>query len=154
MLSFSRFLPQDRQSNRPTLKGVVTSQWPLTIACVALFATSLPRGHPVECACLVNTNQFSFTRRAPTGSRIFAVGFSEPVTIEDALFFRKGQGLVASADPCRTSPLQVELPMHPQSLLQPPIVFAFPLVIASFLPATQMSTIEESSSMPNVYASN
>lgn len=127
------------------LRGNVICEQPLSLTIVGLFPTAIPKSHPSECVALRSTSRFAFREEPRAGSHIFAAGMVRESTIGDALLVTPGRVLVgAQALPTgAASDREISIVLRENSVLDPPIVVAFPLLIAESLAGSQVSNYRE-----------
>ncbi len=118
------------------ITGEIVSERPHSLVVVALFPTSIPRSRPIECKCLTVSRWFSFNHRPPHGARLFAAGMTPTATIANAIhldpdFVDLGttalRGTIANIN------------LRPRQVFEPPVLVAFPLLIAESLLSKQVS---------------
>lgn len=114
---------------------------PLALAVVATFPSVIPRSHPSECV-LCATSRFAFVKTLEPGARIFAVGIVPGATVEDAIL-ATDERIVIGAEKVRGAHSEIRIVLRSQERIDPPIVVAFPLLIAESLVASQMSNLGE-----------
>jgi AraC-like DNA-binding protein len=120
----------------PAIQGTVLSKERFALITVALFREPIPRSRPIECVCLTKSSRFSFRNRVGNKERIFGAGLLPTATIQDAILgatecIQVGVIQLSSTTDCHAIALQ----LRPMSELEPPIVVAYPLLIARSLVA-------------------
>ncbi len=137
-----RFIPTNFLFNTvPSISGEVVSERPLAFVTVALFPTAIPRSHPIECICLTDSKRFAFSQRLPRSARIFSAGMSLSANIEDAILLADDHVCVGTAFPIRATCGTLQINLAARRCVEPPVVVAFPLLIAESFLAKQLSTL-------------
>ena len=114
----------------PTVTGEVTYKSSMDVVVVAKFSTPIPRSLPQECVCLTDSRNFSFHSQTSLETRIFAVGLPRATTIEDALLLDDKSIYLGSMCPTVSGEEGSQINLRERVLVDPPIVVAFPLLIA------------------------
>jgi len=114
----------------PTITGNVVYDSPLALVTVAMFSTEIPRSRPIECTCLTDSTQFTFSSSLSLNTYIFAVGLTHTTTIEDAILLDNESTLVGAGCPTLETTDNLELKLRKHRTVDLPVVVAYPLLIA------------------------
>lgn len=121
----------------PSIKGEVFCNKPLALVTVALFPTAIARSHPVKCVCLTDSRRFAFDHPLSCKRRLFAAGMTRAATIADAILIEPAVVFVGTTTLRRTD---CNLTLRPRQVFEPPVLVAFPLLLAESLLVKEMST--------------
>lgn len=137
-------LPASQTPNEsPSIKGAVVCDKPLALVTVAIFPTAIPRSHPIECVCLAETRSFEFSCAPPRGARLFSAGMSVAANMEDCILLNDERVFVGTASPLRASDGTLQVRLSVRKCVEPPVVVAFPLLIAESIMARKLSIVGE-----------
>jgi len=138
----TRHLPLNRTlPDEVSISGEVLGDNRIVLVTVAVFPSAIPRSHPIECVCLTVSRRFSISRTPPYGARIFAAGLLPTATMEDAILVSHEHVPVGKVHPPKhftRDTILIEL--SPRRAVEPPVVVAFPLLIAELLMNQVVST--------------
>ena len=139
-LSGDREIARDR-----SLVGYVNSCEMLDLIAVGLFPSAIPKCFPLECNVLCGTNRFAFSTIAPSASTILAVGMLRDATLEDAILALPDRILVGckAFEPVANQFQEINVELRPPVLTDPPIVFAFALLMARSRDSHEVSNLGE-----------
>ncbi len=117
----------------------------LKLSFVALFSTAIPRSHPIECVVLQATTHFAFDRIPCAGSHIYVAGMLPEATFEDAVLATPGRIVIGTASLAKyaSRPICVAISLRTRSVIEPPILFAFPLALAQLLICSEVGNFGE-----------
>lgn len=132
-------------SANASIIGQVQCRESFAVAIVGLFRNRIPSSQPLACAILHRTTRFGFNLTSSGYLCICAAGMLPGSTVEDAMLaiplqIRVGSAVVAS--PERQS-REVVVELQEMQFTQPPMVFAFPLLVAESLLAKQLGNLGE-----------
>jgi AraC family transcriptional regulator len=117
------------------ITGEIYVAEPLAMIVVGLFPHAIPRSRPLDCMLLTNSRRFAFGMQTPGRSFVCVVGLSPKATLIDALLGTpKLLHLGSTAINTTSKTLSHSMiTLRPRRLTDPPLLLAFPLLLAHSL---------------------
>jgi AraC family transcriptional regulator len=112
------------------ITGTLLCDGELSLAVVATFPHPIPRSKPLDCDCITRSKGFALTRRDSSDIWIFSAGLSKGSTLGDALLFNRDRMWVGTMACPDFEGREFELLLRRPRLIDPPVLVAFPLLIA------------------------